>query len=175
MAKMTWKTKEQLQKEEVEQQLESKKQKEVQEQAETVIKFLQHELDRLIEAEELTEEQKQEFLNLYDPFEVGKSYAIGDKVRHDGVVYEVIQSHTSQSDWLPADVPALFKVYLQKSIIDDEEEVEVIHEWQQPTGAHDAYSKGDKVKFEEKTWVSNVDSNVWKPTEYGWTELNGGE
>lgn len=40
----------------------------------------------------------------------------------------------------------------------------------QPTGAHDAYNKGDKVIFEKKTYVSTIDGNVWSPSVYpaGW-------
>ena len=41
-------------------------------------------------------------------------------------------------------------------------------EWVQPTGAHDAYNIGDKVTHNGKTWVSDVDNNVWEPGVYGW-------
>ena len=44
-------------------------------------------------------------------------------------------------------------------------------EWRQPTGAHDAYSKGDKVSHNGKHWVSDVDGNVWEPGVYGWSEV----
>ena len=35
--------------------------------------------------------------------------------------------------------------------------------WQQPSGAHDAYAKGDKVTHDGHTWTSTVDANVWEP------------
>ncbi|MFA7115570.1 MAG: carbohydrate-binding protein [Candidatus Omnitrophota bacterium] len=43
----------------------------------------------------------------------------------------------------------------------------------QPTGAHDAYQKGDRVLFEGKTYESLIDANVWSPTSYpqGWKEI----
>ena len=43
----------------------------------------------------------------------------------------------------------------------------------QPTGAHDAYKKGDKVKFEQKHYISLIDANVWSPEDYptGWEEM----
>ena len=44
-------------------------------------------------------------------------------------------------------------------------------EWRQPTGAHDAYAKGDKVSHNEKHWISEVDGNVWTPGTYGWSEV----
>ena len=42
--------------------------------------------------------------------------------------------------------------------------------WVQPTGAHDAYKKGDRVTFNAKTYESLIDANVWSPSVYpaGW-------
>jgi len=47
-------------------------------------------------------------------------------------------------------------------------------EWTQPTGAHDAYSKGSKVSHKKKNWISNIDANVWEPGVSGWTQQTGG-
>lgn len=47
-------------------------------------------------------------------------------------------------------------------------------DWVQPKGAHDAYSKGSKVKHGGKQWISNIDANVWEPGITGWTEWKGG-
>ena len=46
-------------------------------------------------------------------------------------------------------------------------------EWVQPTGAHDAYSLGDRVRFAGKNYESLRDGNVWTPAAYpaGWKEL----
>ena len=46
-------------------------------------------------------------------------------------------------------------------------------EWVQPTGAHDAYKKGDRVRFEGKNYESLMGGNVWSPAAYpaGWKEL----
>lgn len=43
-------------------------------------------------------------------------------------------------------------------------------DFQQPTGAHDAYSKGDRVMYNGHVYESLVDSNVWAPDAYlqGW-------
>lgn len=41
-----------------------------------------------------------------------------------------------------------------------------VKDFVQPTGAHDAYNKGDKVVFEGKTYVSAIDGNVWSPLVY---------
>lgn len=92
----------------------------------------------------------------------GVQYLTGILVQYDGKLYRVIQPHTSQPDWTPDKVPALF---VRVS-------VEEFPEWVQPTGAHDAYNKGDKVTHNGLRWISAADSNVWEPGVYGWTNIN---
>ena len=46
-----------------------------------------------------------------------------------------------------------------------------LNEWVQPTGAHDAYQKRDKVLHKGKEWISLIDANVWEPGVSGWREL----
>ena len=43
-------------------------------------------------------------------------------------------------------------------------------EWVQPTGAHNAYSNGDKITYNGKHYISTMDGNVWTPDAYpaGW-------
>ena len=47
-------------------------------------------------------------------------------------------------------------------------------EWVQPTGAHDAYSKGSQVTHNGERYVSKIDANVWEPGVFGseslWTK-----
>ena len=43
-------------------------------------------------------------------------------------------------------------------------------DWVQPTGAHDAYKKADRVTHKDHTWTSDADGNVWEPGAYGWTK-----
>jgi len=45
-------------------------------------------------------------------------------------------------------------------------------EWVQPTGAHDAYTKGSKVLYSKKIWESLIDANVWAPGVAGWREIS---
>lgn len=91
-----------------------------------------------------------------------KDYAIGDRVQYEGNLYKCIQAHTAQSDWTPDTAVSLWvKV--------DDPAIEW-PEWRQPTGAQDAYAKGAKVSHNGKHWISDVDSNVWAPGVYGWTE-----
>ena len=116
----------------------------------------------------LDDETAMEIADLYEPWEAGKSYAVGKIVKYgtnaDGEtqLYSVLQAHTSQFDWLPDLTPSLYK----KVGFDDSD----IPIWTQPLGATDAYAKGDVVTHNNKTWVSDVDANVWEPGVYGWTE-----
>lgn len=52
-------------------------------------------------------------------------------------------------------------------------EPEIIPEWVQPTGAHDAYQKGDKVRYKGEVYECLIDNNVWAPDVYpaGWQQL----
>lgn len=47
-----------------------------------------------------------------------------------------------------------------------------VPEWIAPTGAHDAYQKGDTVTFNGDTYESLIDANTYSPTDYpaGWTK-----
>mgnify|MGYP005939311117 FL=1 len=47
---------------------------------------------------------------LFLPWETDTKYAVGDRRRHDGKVYKCLQAHTSQADWTPPVVPALWAV-----------------------------------------------------------------
>ena len=93
----------------------------------------------------------------------GVQYTAGQRVQDDGILYTVLQAHTSQPDWKPAAAPSLFA----KVLIPDPT---VIPEWEQPESTN-PYAKGDKVTHNGKTWVSDIDGNVWEPGVYGWTEV----
>lgn len=109
----------------------------------------------------LTDEQAEEVTVLYPVWESGVAYAVGDRRQYNGLLYRCVQAHTSQADWTPDVVPAL---WVRTS-------TEEWPEWIQPTGAHDAYNTGDKVSHNGKHWVSDIDANVYEPGVYGWTEV----
>ena len=58
----------------------------------------------------LTDSQAASVPSLYEPWAVGVSYSVGDRVQYDGKVYAVTQAHTSQADWTPDITPSLFKL-----------------------------------------------------------------
>ena len=90
-------------------------------------------------------------------------YTVGLKVQYEGVLYKVLQAHTSQASWTPTAAPSLFAEVL----IPDPT---VISEWKQPDSTN-PYMKGDKVTHNGKTWICDIDNNVWEPGVYGWTEV----
>ena len=93
----------------------------------------------------------------------GVSYTTGDKVFYNDKLYKVLQNHTSQEDWNPADAPSLFAEVL----IPDED---IIPDWIQPDSTN-PYMTGDKVKHNNLIWQSEIDNNVWEPGVYGWTQV----
>ena len=115
----------------------------------------------LIKTSELSVDDIDKLVSIYPLWEVGKPYIIGDLLSYEDKLYQVIQAHTSQSDWTPNIVPALFKSFTP---------IATVAEWVQPTGGHDAYNIGDRVMFEGLMYESLIDANTWSPTGYpqGW-------
>lgn len=90
-------------------------------------------------------------------------YEIGQRVRYEGILYKVLQNHTSQPNWTPTNAPSLFA----KVLIPDPE---VIPDWEQPDSTN-PYMRGDKVRFEGNVYESVIDNNIWSPASYpaGWS------
>lgn len=94
----------------------------------------------------------------------GIAYAMGDRRQYYGALYKCLQAHTSQPGWTPTAAPSLWV----KVLIPDPG---TIPEWEQPESTN-SYMAGDKVTHNGKTWVSDIDNNVWEPGVYGWTEAS---
>ena len=112
----------------------------------------------------LTDEQAVKSPRLYPTWAAGLSVKAGNRLYYPATdrLYKVVSDHTTQADWTPDITPALFVAV-------------TLDEWPefvQPTGAHDAYNKGDKVTFNGKHYISLIDANVYSPTAYpsGWQE-----
>ena len=101
-------------------------------------------------------------VEFYPEWASGMAYTVGYKVQYKSALFKALQDHTSQDGWEPNNAPSLWA----KVLIPDEN---VIPEWEQP-GSTNPYMTGDKVTHNGKTWVSDVDNNVWEPGVYGWTE-----
>ena len=115
-------------------------------------------------AKSLPVETALEVPKLFKRWTVGEAVALNDIREYNGVLYKTIQAHTTQADWKPNITPALWKVVQPEGVIPD---------WKQPTGAHDAYKIGDKVKFNGNTYESLINANTYSPTAYpaGWKKL----
>lgn len=103
---------------------------------------------------------------LYDAWYQPLDYAVGKRVLYNGTLYKCLQAHRSQASWAPDKSPSLWAEVLPGQ--DGK-----VGEWKQPDSTN-PYAKGDKVTHNGKTWVSNVDGNVWEPGATGvtqWTEV----
>ena len=113
--------------------------------------------------ESATDEQALKTIAAYPTWNDGIIYTSGERVRYNGILYKVLQDHTSQSDWTPDASPSLFaKVLIPSS--------ETIYEWIQPDSTN-PYKKGDKVSHNGIIWESIFDNNVFEPGVYGWEEV----
>ena len=124
-------------------------------------------------AASLTEAKAMEIPAVFDPWKVGKTYAVGDFLTYgingvgDPQLYKVNQDHNSQADWKPDMTPALYT-----AIGLDDSGYPV---WAQPTGAYDAYNTGDIVNYNGTLYKSLIDGNVYSPEVYpaGWEAVTG--
>ena len=104
-----------------------------------------------------------EAVALFPEWSAAAHYDADQRARYNGTLYRCLQMHDAQSAWTPEAAPSLWA----KVLIPDPE---VIPEWEQPDSTN-PYMEGDKVKHNGKTWVSDIDGNVWEPGVYGWTEV----
>ena len=118
----------------------------------------------------LTDEQASTVSLLYKPWRAtddngnAVKYSEGERRTYNGSLYRCLSSHEAQEAWNPVDAPSLWT----KVLIPDPD---VIPEWEQPESTN-PYMQGDKVMHNGKTWVSDVDNNVWEPGVYGWSEAS---
>ena len=99
---------------------------------------------------------------MFRKWEPGIAVVVDERICYEQKLYRVVQAHTTQEGWEPDKTPALFTEVPKPG------EIPV---WKQPTGAQDAYMKGDKVHYPSKSdpvYVSTVDNNTWAPDVYGW-------
>lgn len=117
--------------------------------------------------ENLPDEQALQVPMLFEEFDGnGVAYEVGKRVMYNGVLYKVIQAHTSQVGWNPIDAPSLFAKVINETVDGS------IPEFQQPDSTN-PYMKGDRVLFNGKVYESLIDNNVYSPSDYsaGWKEI----
>ena len=114
----------------------------------------------------LSDETALEIATVLPKWEVGKAYTAGERFTYktnqvgDPQIYKVAQAHTSAAEWTPDDAASLYTpVGIGESGHD---------QWIQPTGAHDAYVRGDIVEYNGALYICVVESTVYAPDVYGW-------
>ena len=149
--------------------IEMKKQRAAFEAAERTRPLTESEVSRMLIAQQINtltvdDNTALRMVEFYPEWTTDTDYATGFKVQYGGKLYKCLQAHTAQADWTPDAAPSLWAKVLIPS-------PDVIPEWEQPESTN-PYMQGDKVTHNGKTWVSDVDNNVWAPGVYGWTETN---
>ena len=118
-------------------------------------------------AETLSDAQALQVPMLFDEFDGnGVAYEVGKRIMFEGVLYKVIQAHTSQAEWTPTAAPSLFAKVINETVDGS------IPEFEQPDSTN-PYMKGDRVIFNGKVYESLIDNNVYSPEAYpaGWKEI----
>lgn len=115
----------------------------------------------------LTDEQAVLVPDVYKEWRVGAAYTVGERVRHNGVLYKCLQTHASQAGWEPGVAPSLWA-----RVLAPEGEIPV---WEQPDSTN-PYMRGDKVHYPDidgPVYESLIDNNTWSPEAYpqGWQRL----
>lgn len=122
-------------------------------------------LNELINVGIETGEVKEEHISaLAKEWRANEDVKVGTVRKYNNKVYIAVQAHRTQDDWMPVKAPALWTAYNKTS------EGAEIQEFEQPTGARNAYNKGDKVSYNGKVYESLIDANTWLPATYpaGW-------
>lgn len=122
----------------------------------------------------MTDAQVLEVSTLLPAWAEGTEYAVDDAVGDgEGGVYRCEQAHTSSAEHNLT----VASLWTKISVAGDGIDV-----WQQPTGAHNAYSTGDKVHYptaDGPVYESVINGNCWSPDVYpaGWQLVaeSGGE
>lgn len=116
-------------------------------------------------AANMTNEEAMSVSTLWPEWSATGNYSVDDIVQYNDHLWRCEQAHTSQETWTPDAAPSLWS---QIDIADDGIDV-----WTQPTGAQNAYNKGDRVHYPAKDspiYESLIDGNTWSPDAYpaGW-------
>ena len=105
---------------------------------------------------------------LFEEWNPIEQYKVGDRIRHNGVLYKCLTAHNAQQDWAPSAAPSLWAQVLIDPAISGPQA------WTQPSSTN-PYMDGDQVTHNGKTWESQIDNNVWEPgsagTESLWVEI----
>lgn len=120
---------------------------------------------KMAEKGDIDEVTASENIDFFLEWKTGVNYKANTMLQFNGLLYRVLQDHTSQADWTPDKTLALYKVI---GINENG-----IPEWSRPISSVDAYMTGDECMFNGVHKRSTIDHNVWSPDEYpeGWEDV----
>lgn len=109
-----------------------------------------------------------------------KMYTYGQVVRYNGKT--VRSTHDGLNCWEPGTLGFDGRIW---EVVDEPETSETsetsgesqgqedVKDFVQPSGAHDVYAKGAKVRFQGKVYESTIPNNAYSPAAYpqGWKEI----
>lgn len=95
-------------------------------------------------------------VELFPKWEAGISITAGDKYQYNGVLYRVVQSHTTQDDWTPDITPALWTVVSLEEWPEIPESIPAEAPWM----------KGDRGTWKGQHYICQMDNCVWNPDQY---------
>lgn len=122
-------------------------------------------MDFQAQVQTLSDEQALQVQSVFPVWQTDVDYVVDFKVRHNDILYKVLQAHHSQSDWTPDVAVSLFA----KVLVGQDEE---ILEWVQPDSTN-PYMTGNKVIYNGVVYECVIDNNIWSPEDYpeGWKEV----
>lgn len=117
-----------------------------------------------VKTAKLSDEQAYAVSAYYDDWNEAAHYEADDIVMYKAKLYRCRDAHDAQTAWNPEDSHSLWGEILFPGEVRD---------WQPPQpGMFDGYNKGDKVIYNDKTWISTFEGlNIWAPGVYGWEEV----
>lgn len=123
---------------------------------------------KMAEKGDIDEVTASEHAEIFLPWREKMQCTTGMLLQYEGLLYKVLEDHTSQADWLPNKTPALYKVI---GINENG-----IPEYSRPVSSEDTYMIGDEMMFKDVHYRSKIDYNVWTPEEYpdGWEVVENG-
>lgn len=72
----------------------------------------------MVRVDELSESELAEMVDLYPDYKRNHEYKIiGEVFKHNGKLYAIRQPHTTQDDWIPADLPALYRPLMPDNVV----------------------------------------------------------
>jgi len=122
---------------------------------------------KLIRVDELDEEELLDMIDLYDNYQVDKLYKVDDIFKYEGKLYKVIQEHTSQANWIPSELPALYRPLMPDN---------VVAEWDFDRDlAANPIQPGERVIWTDGKVYESIHPtpHAWSPADYppAWQEI----